>query len=64
MYYLGFVLTVAPWRVVLVVVAHEEPHAVVIGFHQLAQRTAEAHRDLDSLRNGFSHLVPWNVGGT
>ena len=68
MCYFGFVLVVAPWRVVLVVVTLEEPHAVVVvqnlGLHELAQRTAEAHSNLHSLRYRFSNLVPQNIGGT
>ena len=66
--YLGFVLAVAPWRVVLVVVTHEEPLAEVIvqnfGLHQLAQRTTEAHWNMHSLRHRLSNLVPRNVGRT
>ena len=68
MCYLGFVLAVVHWRVVLVVVTYEEPLAEVIaqnfGLHQLAQRTAEAHWNLHSLRHRFSNLVPRNVGRT
>ena len=68
MCYLGFVLAVVHWRVVLVVVTHEEPHAVVVapyfGLHQLAQRTAEAHWNLHSLRHRFSNLILRNIGRT
>ena len=68
MCYFGFVLAIALRRVVLVVVTHEEPHAEVIvqnlGLHQLAQRTAEAHWNLHSLRYSLSNLIPRNIGGT
>ena len=55
-------------RVVLEVLAHEEPLAEVVpqypGFHELAQGTAKAHRCLDSFGYGFPHLTPWNVGSS
>ena len=41
MYYLCSVLTIWLWQIVLVVLAHKEPHAIVIaqnfGLHELAQ---------------------------
>ena len=65
-YYLWSVVAVSPRRMVLVVVAHEEPHAIIVAqnmrLHKLAQRTAKAHRHLDSFRHRCSPLVEWNVG--
>ena len=67
-WYLRFVIAIALWRVVLVVVTHEEPHAEVIaqnfGLHQLAQQTVEAHWNLHFLGYRLSNLVLRNIGGT
>ena len=55
-------------RVILVILAHEEPHAKVVpqnlGLHELAQGTTEAHRHLDPFRHWFPHLVPLDLGGS
>ena len=54
--------------IILIVVAHEEPHPEVVpqncGLHELAQRTAKAHRHVNSLGYSCCQLTLWNIGGS
>ena len=54
--------------IILIVVAHEEPHPEVVpqnwGLHELARWTAKAHRHMDSLGYSCCQFTPWNIGGS